>query len=60
MYIPRTTLWVILLLFVLLPTIEQWVFADGTAWYRPYIIWALLIIVVLVSQHLRNKAKNLR
>ncbi|WP_237444943.1 hypothetical protein [Sinobacterium norvegicum] len=58
MYIPRTTLWVILLLFILLPSIELWVFADSNAWYRPYIVWSMLIAVVFISQHLRHKANK--
>ncbi|ROR98630.1 hypothetical protein EDC56_3360 [Sinobacterium caligoides] len=58
MYIPRTTLWVLLILFGLAPSIKLWILSDISAWYRPYILWGILIIIVFISQQVRHKTER--
>lgn len=39
---------IILLLFaayIFVPMLTEWVYYDGTRWYRPYIIWAIVIAI---------------
>jgi len=43
MYIDRLILLLILGGFAFSPAIMQWWIEGGTAWYRPFMIWGLLI-----------------
>lgn len=43
MYIDRLVLLFIVGAFLLSPTIIEWWSEGGTAWYRPYLIWLVLI-----------------
>lgn len=44
MYINRTLALGIALVLVALPVLTDWLTSDYSAWYRPYIIWAVIII----------------
>jgi len=46
MYINRLVLIFILGTFLLSPTLLAWTQAGGLAWYRPFLIWGLLIVLV--------------
>ncbi len=43
MYIDRLVLLLVAGGFVLSPSIMQWWAEGGTSWYRPYLVWAILI-----------------
>lgn len=43
MYIYRLVFLLILGVYIFSPVIMDWWIAPGSAWYRPYIIWALII-----------------
>ena len=45
MYINRTLLFLLALTIIFIPTAQEWITGGGTAWYRPYILWALVIAV---------------
>jgi hypothetical protein len=50
MHINPTLLLLMAAIFVFSPTIQQWITSGGTAWYRPYIVWSLVILYVYMSQ----------
>ena len=43
MYINRTLLFLLALAIIFIPTAQEWISAGGTAWYRPYLLWAGVI-----------------
>ena len=43
MYIDRLVLLLIIGGYILSPAILQWWTESGVAWYRPYLLWALMI-----------------
>ena len=45
MYLNRILLLVLVLLYVFAPIMTDWVAAGGTQWYRPHIIWAIVIAI---------------
>lgn len=45
MYIDRLVLLFIAGAYLLSPAIIEWWSDDGTAWYRPFLIWGLLIFL---------------
>jgi len=45
MYIDRLVLLFIAGAFLLSPAIIEWWSEGGTAWYRPYLIWLVLIVL---------------
>lgn len=47
MYIDRLILLFVAGAFLLSPIVIDWWSADGSAWYRPFLIWALLILLAL-------------
>ena len=53
MYINRVLLLVVVTFLVFSPAIEEWVFHSGTAWYRPYNLWLLLIVAAYWNQRSR-------
>ena len=46
MYVHRALLLVFLLLYVFTPSIQAWITADGVSWYRPFLVWAGIIVFV--------------
>ena len=47
----------LLLIFFLLffaPGLENWMRSGATEWYRPFIVWAIVIAVVALGQKLSN------
>lgn len=56
MYLNPTLLLLLGLMFVFAPSLQEWVLNGGVAWYRPYIVWAALIVVIYWSQ--RGKARD--
>ena len=45
MYIDRLVILFIVGAYALSPAIAKWWVEAGTAWYRPYIVWLVLIIL---------------
>lgn len=45
MYIDRLILLFVAGAFLLSPIVIDWWSASGTAWYRPFVIWVLLIVL---------------
>lgn len=45
MYIDRLVLLFIAGAYLLSPAIIEWWSEGGTAWYRPYLIWLILIVI---------------
>ena len=50
MYINRALLLAVAILLVFFPSIEQWIFHAGAAWYRPYALWLLIVVGVYWNQ----------
>lgn len=50
MYINRTLLLLVSFAILLVPSVQEWVTSGGSAWYRPYIIWAIVILAVWWNQ----------
>ena len=54
MYINRALLLVVSIAFIFFPTIENWINSGGTAWYRPYQLWLLVIVAAYWNQRSRQ------
>lgn len=57
MYIPRSILLLVLAAYIFSPTVFGWMLTPGGSWYRPYLIWAAVVIATFVLQW-QNKGKN--
>jgi uncharacterized membrane protein len=53
MYINRALLLMLGIAFIFFPSIEEWLFTGDVAWYRPYLIWLLVVIAAYWNQHSR-------
>ncbi|WP_028876236.1 hypothetical protein [Teredinibacter turnerae] len=40
----------VLVIYIFSPTLLDWVIHPGLAWYRPYIVWLLVVIVAFILQ----------
>jgi hypothetical protein len=49
-YINRSLLLLLAVMIVFIPSAQEWAFDGGTAWYRPYLIWALVIATTWWNQ----------
>lgn len=54
MYINRTLLLGLALLLVSFPVVTDWLTSDYTAWYRPYAVWAAIILFAWWGQRSRH------
>ncbi|WP_369600903.1 hypothetical protein AAIA72_13870 [Hahella sp. SMD15-11] len=54
MYIYRLVFLLILSIYTFSPVIMDWWIEPGSAWYRPYLIWAGLIGVAIWLDRLRD------
>lgn len=50
MYINRTLLILIAVTLIFIPSVLVWVTAAGSAWYRPFIIWFLVLLAAYWNQ----------
>ncbi len=50
MYINRTLLLLLAIAVVFIPTAQEWVISGGTAWYRPYLVWLVIIVLAWWNQ----------
>ncbi|WNO09468.1 hypothetical protein [Teredinibacter sp. KSP-S5-2] len=46
----RPLILLLLVFYIFSPTLFSWVINPAGAWYRPYIIWMLLVVVAYVVQ----------
>ncbi|MBX9713976.1 MAG: hypothetical protein K2X58_09440, partial [Pseudomonadaceae bacterium] len=54
MYIYRLVLLLVVGIYLFSPAImDWWIDADG-AWYRPYVLWLILIVVTFILQSQRD------
>jgi len=53
MYINRALLLVVGCVLIFFPAIEQWMIGSETAWYRPYLLWLLIIVAAYWNQRTR-------
>jgi uncharacterized membrane protein len=53
MYINRLLVMIAGIIIVFFPAIESWMFSSGTAWYRPYLGWLLIVIAAYWNQRKR-------
>ena len=52
MPVRHALLFIIFFLFFFAPSLEQWMRSGASQWYRPYIVWLLVIIVAFLGQKL--------
>lgn len=50
MYIYRLVLILVVGIYLFSPAIMDWWIASDAAWYRPYLLWLVLIVVTFVLQ----------
>ena len=50
MYIYRLVLILVVGIYLFSPAIMEWWTAAGSAWYRPYLLWLILIVVTFILQ----------
>lgn len=55
MFINPTLLLLLALMFVFAPSLQEWVLTGGTAWYRPWLVWAVLVLFIVWSYRDRSK-----
>lgn len=46
----RPLILLLLVLYILSPSLFSWMISPQGAWYRPYIIWVLVIVIAFVAQ----------
>ena len=54
MYINRALLLVVGITLIFLPAIEEWMISSHTAWYRPYLLWLMVILAAYWNQRTRQ------
>lgn len=58
MQINPSLLLLMLVILVFSPSIQEWATHGGTAWYRPYELWLVVIAFIFWNQrHKQNKEK---
>lgn len=51
MYIYRLVLILVVGIYLFSPTIMDWWITPDGAWYRPYMLWLILILVTFILQN---------
>lgn len=51
----RVLLLALLTAYIFAPTIFNWMTADDGSWYRPFIIWLVIIIATLLFQKYQHR-----
>jgi hypothetical protein len=57
-YISRSIMWLIFAAYVFAPTAFGWMIDPGGAWYRPYIIWAGIVLAAFLLQPRTTDSEN--
>lgn len=50
----RPLLLLILVVYIFSPTLFSWIINPDGAWYRPYLVWVIIIIIAFFVQKSRN------
>jgi len=53
MYINRALLFIAGLLFIFYPTVGGWMLDSEATWYRPFLLWLLVIVATYWNQRSR-------
>lgn len=53
MYVNRALLAIFGIFLVFLPAVENWLFSPGAPWYRPYVLWLLIVLAAYWNQRSR-------
>ena len=51
----RPLLLIVLVIYIFSPTLFSWVVNPNGAWYRPYLIWLLVVVIAYVLQGRKKK-----
>lgn len=54
MYIYRLVLILVVSIYLFSPAIMDWWIDPNAAWYRPYVLWLILIAVTFILQNQRD------
>lgn len=54
----RLVILLLLIGYIFSPTLFSWIINPEGAWYRPYLIWVLVIAIAFVIQLRRKKSHN--
>lgn len=54
----RPLLLLILVVYIFSPTLFSWIIDPTGAWYRPFIIWLIVIIIAFFIQKNRNRSHD--
>jgi len=58
-YIHRSTILIILTLLLMAPILRDWILSGGTEWYRFFLAWLFVIVLVAWNQRLiRRREPN--
>jgi uncharacterized membrane protein len=49
-YINRTLLIILAVTIVFIPSVQAWVTSGGSAWYRPFLVWFVLLLAAYWNQ----------
>jgi hypothetical protein len=54
-FIHRSTILIILALLLTAPILKDWIMNGGAAWYRIFIVWFFVIVLVAWNQRIINR-----
>ncbi len=55
----RLVILLLLVAYIFSPSLINWILNPEGAWYRPYIIWVLVIVIAFGLQLRRNRLRDL-
>ena len=55
----RLVIVLLLIAYIFSPTLFNWIINPEGAWYRPYIVWILVIVIAFTMQLRRKKYNDL-
>jgi len=55
----RLVILLLLVTYIFSPSLINWILNPEGAWYRPFIIWVLVIIIAFVLQWQRHRLRDL-
>ncbi len=55
----RLVILLLLIGYIFSPTLFSWIINPEGAWYRPYLIWVLVIVIAFALQVRRKKPQDL-
>ncbi len=54
----RLVILLLLVAYIFSPSLFNWILNPEGAWYRPYIVWALVIVIAFAMQLRRKKYQD--